>query len=164
MVTMLMAVVLGTLGHSLAKRAEDDRTKFRRQAIWFTVSSCSSFPAFPGPSAQDSKPTVGGETFPFPSLCLVTRSCSGLRQQHAPDAAGRTAGVTRCRARALYIRKCSLCHGERWTLMASKSPDLSTSILSLEERVALITYGKGTMPGQKGILNRAEIEAVAQIH
>ena len=32
----------------------------------------------------------------------------------------------------------------------------------MEERVALITYGKGTMPGQKDILNRAEIKAVAQ--
>ena len=39
---------------------------------------------------------------------------------------------------------------------------LSTSTLSLEERVALITYGKGTMPAQKGSLDRAEIEAVAR--
>jgi mono/diheme cytochrome c family protein len=34
--------------------------------------------------------------------------------------------------------------------------------MSLEERIALITYGKGTMPGQKGILNKAEIAAVAR--
>jgi len=34
--------------------------------------------------------------------------------------------------------------------------------MSLEERIALITYGKGTMPGQKGILNKAEIQAVAR--
>jgi len=46
--------------------------------------------------------------------------------------------------------------------MASKSPDLSQSNLSLAERVALVTYGKGTMPGQKGTLNRSEIRAVAQ--
>ena len=70
----------------------------------------------------------------------------------------RSAGSARFRARALYIRKCSLCHGDDGKLMASKSPDLSISTLSLEERVALITYGKGTMPGQKGILNKAEIE------
>ncbi len=65
-------------------------------------------------------------------------------------------------ARALYIRKCSLCHGDDGDLGASKSPMLSTSTLSLEERVALITYGKGTMPAQKGILNKAEITAVAR--
>lgn len=46
--------------------------------------------------------------------------------------------------------------------MASKSPDLSLSTMTLAERVALITYGKGTMPAQKGILNKAEITAVAR--
>ena len=70
--------------------------------------------------------------------------------------------VSEPEARALYIRKCSLCHGEDGDLGASKSPMLSTSTLSLEERVALITYGKGTMPAQKGILNKAEITAVAR--
>jgi mono/diheme cytochrome c family protein len=46
--------------------------------------------------------------------------------------------------------------------MASKSPDLSLSALSLEKRVALVTYGKGTMPGQKGVLSAPEIQAVAR--
>jgi len=39
---------------------------------------------------------------------------------------------------------------------------LSTSTLTMEERVALITYGKGTMPAQKGILDKAEIAAVSR--
>ena len=65
-------------------------------------------------------------------------------------------------ARSLYLRKCSLCHGADGKIKASKSPDLSLSTLSLEKRVALITYGKGTMPGQKEVLNRAEITAVAR--
>ena len=34
--------------------------------------------------------------------------------------------------------------------------------LTLAERVAFITYGKGTMPAQKGALNKAEITAVAR--
>ena len=70
--------------------------------------------------------------------------------------------VSEVEARALYIRKCSLCHGDDGKLMASKSPDLSVSTMTLAERVALITYGKGTMPAQKGILNKAEITAVAR--
>ena len=45
--------------------------------------------------------------------------------------------------------------------MASKSPDLSISTMSLAERVALITYGKGVMPAQNGVLTKAEITAVA---
>ena len=34
---------------SLAKRAEDDRTKFRRQAIWFTVSLVLILSSIPWP-------------------------------------------------------------------------------------------------------------------
>ena len=49
MVTMLLAVILGTFGHSLAKRASDDRSKFRRQAIWFTVSLVLILSSIPWP-------------------------------------------------------------------------------------------------------------------
>jgi mono/diheme cytochrome c family protein len=70
--------------------------------------------------------------------------------------------VSDTEARALYIRKCSLCHGDDGKLMASKSPDLSVSTMTLAERVAIITYGKGTMPAQKGVLDKAEITAVAR--
>ena len=61
-----------------------------------------------------------------------------------------------------YTMKCSLCHGTDGRLMASKAPDLSLSELSLEKRVALITYGKGTMPPQKGILDDATIRGIAK--
>lgn len=77
----------------------------------------------------------------------------------AADAADKV--VSEAEARALYIRKCSLCHGDDGQLMASKSPDLSVSTMTLAERVALITYGKGTMPAQKGVLDKAQITAVA---
>jgi len=80
----------------------------------------------------------------------------------APENGPSVAEVSEAQARNLYIRKCSLCHGDDGKLGASKSPDLSISNMSLEERIALITYGKGTMPGQKGILNKAEIQAVAR--
>ena len=84
----------------------------------------------------------------------------GQGETAAPPSEG--AQVSAAQARNLYVRKCSLCHGDDGDLGASKSPMLSTSTLSLEERVALITYGKGTMPAQKGSLDRAEIEAVAR--
>ena len=60
-----------------------------------------------------------------------------------------------------YTMKCSLCHGRDGKLMASKAPDLSLSTMTLEERVAIITYGKGTMPPQKGILDANTIRGVA---
>ena len=45
--------------------------------------------------------------------------------------------------------------------MIGGAPDLSISTIGLEERIALITYGKETMPPQKDILSAAEIKAVA---
>ena len=61
-----------------------------------------------------------------------------------------------------YTMKCSLCHGADGKLMASKAPDLSQSTMELDSRVALITYGKGTMPPQKGILDAATIRGIAE--
>ena len=95
------------------------------------------------------------------ALVLGLMACGGGETPPAaPDAPGQE--VSEAQARALYIRKCSLCHGDDGKLMASKSPDLSLSTLTMAERVALITYGKGTMPAQKGVLNKAEITAVAR--
>ncbi|MDE0872155.1 MAG: cytochrome c [Flavobacteriales bacterium] len=61
-----------------------------------------------------------------------------------------------------YTMKCSLCHGNDGKLMASKATDLSISTMTAEERVAIITYGKGTMPPQKGILDGAMITGLAE--
>ena len=94
------------------------------------------------------------------TLAALLIGCGSPDDSGAVEDPGRV--VSEVEARALYIRKCSLCHGEDGTLMASKSPDLSVSSMTLAERVALITYGKGTMPAQKGILNKAEIIAVAR--
>lgn len=93
------------------------------------------------------------------TVAALLLGCGGA-ETRPPAETG--AEVSEVQARALYIRKCSLCHGDDGKLMASRSPDLSLSALDLEERIALITYGKGTMPGQKGVLNSAEIRAVAK--
>lgn len=49
MATMTLAVILGTLGYSLSKRADNDRSKFRRQAIWFTVCLVLILSSIPWP-------------------------------------------------------------------------------------------------------------------
>lgn len=94
-------------------------------------------------------------------LCLTSLLAWGCGSDAAPEPGALDAGVSEAQARNLYIRKCSLCHGDDGKLGASKSPDLGHSDATLDERIALITYGKGTMPGQKGVLNTAEIRAVA---
>ena len=93
------------------------------------------------------------------SLALLLAACGSENPSASPSPSVKQ--VSEAEARALYIRKCSLCHGDDGKLMASKSPDLSKSTITLAERVALITYGKGTMPAQKSVLSKSEIEAVA---
>ena len=46
---MIIAVMLGTLGHSLSKRAKDVATKFKRQVIFFGISLVLIFGMIPWP-------------------------------------------------------------------------------------------------------------------
>ena len=46
---MFVAIILGTLGHSLAKRASNVATKFKRQIIFFGISLIVVFAMIPWP-------------------------------------------------------------------------------------------------------------------
>jgi mono/diheme cytochrome c family protein len=61
----------------------------------------------------------------------------------------------------IYKVKCSLCHGPDGTLQIAGAPDLSKSLLSLDERIEIISKGKGTMPPHAGILDEQQIHALA---
>lgn len=56
--------------------------------------------------------------------------------------------------------KCSLCHGSDGRLGASKATDLSKSTMGLDERKAVIKYGKGLMPPQAS-LSASELQGLA---
>lgn len=61
----------------------------------------------------------------------------------------------------VFKQSCVLCHGENGKLGLNGSKDLTLSKISMEERIAIITNGKGNMVGFKGILNDEKIKAVA---
>ena len=91
-------------------------------------------------------------------LCLVA-SCRGgpsdvedVRVEAQPNLA---------QASRNYILKCSVCHGPDGAPVLLTAPDLRTSTLGLEERVAIIAYGKGTMPPHEAMLSKAEIRDLA---
>ncbi|MBK8699760.1 MAG: cytochrome c [Saprospiraceae bacterium] len=62
----------------------------------------------------------------------------------------------------IFKVSCAICHGNDGKLGLNGSKDLSVSVLSLEDRIALITTGKGLMPAQGSILKSDEIKAVAE--
>lgn len=97
--------------------------------------------------------------FIFLSLSLFV-AC-GTESSPSNSLANDATVVSVAEARRLYTMKCGLCHGADGKLMVAGAPDLSKSRLSLDDRIALITYGKGAMPPQRGILSSAEIRAVA---
>ena len=61
-----------------------------------------------------------------------------------------------------YNQKCGVCHGRDGKMMASGAPDLSISQLKKDEIIAIVTYGKNTMPPQKDVLTPEQISAVAE--
>ena len=93
------------------------------------------------------------------AVVLAMAGCGGA---DAPSEDNGPTPPSEASIKRAYTMKCSLCHGSDGKLMASKAPDLSQSTMDLESRLALITYGKGTMPPQKGILDAATIRGIAE--
>ena len=92
----------------------------------------------------------------------VVLAMAGCGRADVPSQNSSSTRPSEASIKRAYTMKCSLCHGSDGKLMASKAPDLSQSNMDLESRIALITYGKGTMPPQKGILDAATIRGIAE--
>ena len=103
----------------------------------------------------------------FCVLALV--ACGGdapaPAQPEAPAAADAQTedfyGLSASRVKRLYV-PCSICHGENGDVSRGGAKLLKESALSFEERVGIITYGKGTMPPNKDRLEANEIKALAK--
>ncbi len=65
-------------------------------------------------------------------------------------------------AKRKYKMVCATCHGFKGNMNVNGAKDLTKSKISLEESVAQIYFGKGLMTASKGILEEAEIVAVAK--
>ena len=61
----------------------------------------------------------------------------------------------------IFKAACTACHGADGKLGINDAKDLTLSALSHEEKVKMISEGKGLMTGFKGQLSDSEIEAVA---
>jgi mono/diheme cytochrome c family protein len=97
-------------------------------------------------------------------LALMAVQCA------APDASAEAegtgaergpSGVDMANASRQYLMKCAMCHGENGEPVLITATDLRTSAMSVEERVAIIAYGKGTMPPHKDMLDMPAIRGIA---
>lgn len=93
---------------------------------------------------------------------VLVAMLAGCGSSSSPEPVQATGEVSMAEAKRAYTMKCSLCHGSDGRLGASQAPDLALSEMSLQERIAIITYGKGVMPPQNDVLDARSIEAVAR--
>lgn len=62
----------------------------------------------------------------------------------------------------IYKNYCVTCHGLYGDMGASGAKNLTESTMTLDERVEIITNGKGVMTPFKDLLNEEKIKAVAE--
>ena len=62
----------------------------------------------------------------------------------------------------LYKNKCVICHGIKGDLEYNGAKNIQDSALSLEDRMELISNGKGLMTPFKGVLSEEQIRQVAE--
>lgn len=97
----------------------------------------------------------------FNVLWLTFFFACGSREQAKPSGveSEQTASID---GKTIYQRECVLCHGESGDKGVAGSANLIQSVLSLDERVYVITHGRGIMQPFKNKLTPGEIEAVAR--
>ena len=64
-------------------------------------------------------------------------------------------------AKAIYVEKCTLCHGEDGRKGTLGAADLTISTIGTQEKIDIITNGKGAMLPYKDELSKEEIESLA---
>ena len=97
----------------------------------------------------------------FWSLLLLAAACGSGEDSNTHNAAAATQKLTPD-GMAVFRQKCVTCHGADGTLGLNGAKDLSKSVLSLEERINIITNGKNLMTPFGTVLTPTEIQAAAE--
>jgi len=88
--------------------------------------------------------------------------CGAKQTQAADNNNKETPQTTEKSGSEIYSSKCTACHGADGNMGIAGAKKLPESTLGLEEREAIITNGKGTMPAFKNQLDAASIKVVAE--
>lgn len=97
----------------------------------------------------------------FVSLLLLS-SCSEEKPvENTADQKKTKPEYPVARTKMIFSGMCALCHGEDGKLAVAGAKDLSESTMTLEERIAMITDGKGAMTPFKDRLSAEEIKHLA---
>lgn len=96
----------------------------------------------------------------FALLVTLVYACS---QSEGEKAGGEsTAAAPKVDGEKVYKTYCVTCHGLYGDMGASGAFNLQTSVLSVEQRIEVITNGRNAMTPFKDLLNAEKIKAVAE--
>ena len=87
---------------------------------------------------------------------LFQQACSSPTNNDKPPV------VVNEKGKNVFKTYCILCHGADGKLGLNGAMDMTQSILTLDERIQVITNGRNTMAPYKGVLDEDEIKAVAE--
>ncbi len=89
----------------------------------------------------------------FTAVMVLAIACSNASKKNSE-----TSGIDGAK---VFKITCALCHGNDGKLGANGSKDLTASTMTFDDRVNIITNGKGAMAAYSSILSKEEIDAVA---
>jgi cytochrome c6 len=96
----------------------------------------------------------------FSFIILATFACAS--KDNKPSKSETAESKPAIDGAKLFKQNCELCHGADGKLGANGSKDLTVSELDLNERIAMVTKGKGVMMAFENILSLSEIKAVSE--
>ena len=99
---------------------------------------------------------------PFLFVIGLIIACGGNEPNKSNAKAKKTAAKKGPDGEKIYRQYCVICHGVNGDMGASGAFNLTTSVLSLDEKINVISNGRNTMTPFKGILTEADIKAVAE--
>lgn len=100
----------------------------------------------------------------FWGILLIASACGSAdeKQSNRAVAAAKSDSQLVPDGMAVFRQKCVTCHGADGALGLNGAKNLSQSVLTLEERINIITNGKKLMTPFGTILSPEEIKAVAE--
>lgn len=96
------------------------------------------------------------------SLFIVILICSSCSNEEKSKTTPQNKQKKEITGEVVYAKHCKLCHGVDGKLGLSNAADLSISVLSLDEKIDIITNGRKGMTSFKDQLSPEQIKMVAE--
>ena len=91
---------------------------------------------------------------------MLTLACGNSGSESA-DVYQQTPVVADHPGKKIYNSYCIVCHGSDGSMGANGAHNLQESVLTLEERIQVITYGRNTMTAFEKVMSAEKIAQVA---